>query len=83
MSKGQKYTMDVNSTKGLGWKQRFMLDWIRKRDDFQGGIRHYYVGDSREQRRVARSLSRRGLIRILGVATSCWKIRLETTNAAS
>lgn len=69
--------MNTVAIKGLGWRQRHMLAFVNKHG--QDG-RRFHIANSRDERRVAESLQRHGLIKIIDKAYSCWMIRKSTDN---
>jgi hypothetical protein len=61
--------------RSLGYLQIDMLSFIRRNANGDKAKRFSIQRDS-TTRRVAKSLERRGLIRILDIATECWMVGL-------
>ena len=56
------------NTQGLGWKQRHMLSYCLRSHN------RHCIARGEESRKVALSLERRGLIKIVDKAYECWVI---------
>jgi len=55
--------------KNLGYRQKFMLNCMDNTD------KRYSIQDCNDQRRVAKSLEKRGLIKIVNQNWGCWIIK--------
>ena len=65
----------MRNTKQLGKHQRDMLSFIERNDRGEG--RMFHIQRDRLSRRVARSLSNRGLINLWTDGQTCWRVSLK------
>lgn len=65
----------VKNTKGLGYYQKHMLNFLKKMYALHNENRMHSISREREMRRVATSLEKRGLV-IVNRDFECWTVRL-------
>lgn len=62
--------------KGLGWRQIHMLGFARRTQAEANSAQQFHIANDAGERRVALSLQRRGLLRIVNNAYENWMVAL-------